>query len=142
MTASFRFGSRSEDNLKGVNPQLINVVRLALIISNTDFAIIEGLRSEQRQHDLYAQGRSKPGPVVTWTLTSKHITGDAVDLLPINPETGRGDWDYKQGFEEIRASMIAASDRLETPVRNGGDWNRNGVYGEKGETDVPHWELI
>lgn len=140
--SNFRFGSRSEDNLRGVHSELVNVVRLALLISNTDFAVIEGLRTERRQHDLYAQGRSKPGPIVTWTLASKHITGDAVDLLPINPETAKPDWNYKAGFQEVHDAMFAAADRLDVKIRWGADWNMNGKAGEKGETDTPHFELV
>jgi len=37
-------------------------------------------RSAERQHELYAQGRTAPGPVVTWTLQSKHIRGRAFDF--------------------------------------------------------------
>jgi len=41
----------------------------------------ETYRSQSRQNALYAQGRSTPGPVVTWTQSSKHTKGRAVDLL-------------------------------------------------------------
>jgi len=37
-------------------------------------------RSVERQKTLYAQGRTAPGPVVTWTLSSKHIRGRAFDF--------------------------------------------------------------
>jgi peptidoglycan L-alanyl-D-glutamate endopeptidase CwlK len=36
-------------------------------------------RSAEEQRRLYAQGRTEPGSVVTWTLNSKHITGEAFD---------------------------------------------------------------
>ncbi len=36
-------------------------------------------RSEEEQARLYAQGRTEPGPVVTWTLNSKHVSGEAFD---------------------------------------------------------------
>ena len=41
----------------------------------------ETYRSQSRQNSLYAQGRSAPGPIVTWTQSSKHTTGRAVDLV-------------------------------------------------------------
>ncbi len=41
----------------------------------------ETYRSQSRQNTLYAQGRSAPGPVVTWTQSSMHTKGRAVDLL-------------------------------------------------------------
>ena len=43
--------------------------------------VSEGLRSGSRQQQLYAQGRSQPGPVVTWTLDSAHMQGEAADLV-------------------------------------------------------------
>lgn len=145
MTAAFRFGTRSEANLLGMHHELVNVVRLALIISNVDFAVIEGLRTKDRQRELYAKGRTTTGPIVTWTMNSKHIDGMAVDLLPVNPATGNVDgssWNYKEGFQEISEAMFAAADRLDVKIRWGADWNMNGKPGEKGETDSPHFELI
>ncbi|MDH3222767.1 MAG: hypothetical protein OEO23_03555 [Gemmatimonadota bacterium] len=43
--------------------------------------VVEGFRTASRQRALYAQGRSQPGSVVTWTLDSAHMRGRAVDLV-------------------------------------------------------------
>ncbi|HEY4132889.1 MAG TPA: hypothetical protein VGM50_19905 [Gemmatimonadaceae bacterium] len=40
----------------------------------------ETFRSQDRQNQLFAQGRSAPGDVVTWTQNSKHTQGRAVDV--------------------------------------------------------------
>ncbi|HFU8652995.1 TPA: M15 family peptidase, partial [Escherichia coli] len=37
MSSQFRFSSRSEKNLQGVNPDLVKVTRRALEISSVDF---------------------------------------------------------------------------------------------------------
>lgn len=147
MSLQFRFGNRSESNLVGVHPRHIKVVRLALLITEIDFLVYEGVRTLQRQRELYAQGRSKAGNIVTWTMSSKHLKqpdgyGHAVDLLPINPATKKPDWDFSEGFSHVAASMLAAAEFLETPIRWGRDWNRNRIVGEKGETDSPHFELV
>lgn len=42
--------------------------------------ITEARRTAARQADLYAQGRTRPGPIVTNTLQSNHITGRAFDI--------------------------------------------------------------
>ncbi|MFN8582709.1 MAG: flagellar hook-length control protein FliK [Gemmatimonadaceae bacterium] len=42
--------------------------------------VVETVRSQARQDALFAQGRSAPGPVVTWTRTSPHQDGRAVDV--------------------------------------------------------------
>lgn len=45
--------------------------------------VTEGYRSLARQAWLYAQGRTRPGPKVTWTMKSVHRLGMAVDVVPI-----------------------------------------------------------
>lgn len=42
--------------------------------------VTEAARSQSRQDSLYAQGRTAPGPVVTWTRQSRHLGGLAVDV--------------------------------------------------------------
>lgn len=137
----FKFGSNSEKNLIGVHKDLVAVVRQALIETNIDFGVIEGVRTKQRQQELYAQGRTKPGKIVTWTLNSRHITGHAVDLWPVNPSTGKLDPNYAEGFTEIVRAMAVASGKLGIPVTSGHDWDHDAIYKEKGETDGPHFEL-
>lgn len=145
MTSAFKFGTRSEANLVGVHPDHVRVVRRALALSNVDFAVAEGVRPAERQAKLYAQGRTNPGEIVTWTRHSKHeiqIDGNgwAVDLVPVNPKKKAIDWGYSGGFAEIKRAMFAAAEELQQGIRWGGDWNRNGIEHEKGETDSPHFE--
>jgi len=53
---NFFLSFRSNQNLKGVNSDLIRVVREAILITNIDFMVIEGLRSFKRQKTLYMSG--------------------------------------------------------------------------------------
>lgn len=46
-----------------------------------DVQIVETTRSQDRQDWLFAQGRTRGGPVVTWTRDSAHTRGDAVDVM-------------------------------------------------------------
>ena len=69
----YRFGKRSKARLKGVKPELVNV--LNELVKIMDVTIIEGLRTEERQKQLVASGASK-------TKFSKHLEGKAVDLAP------------------------------------------------------------
>ncbi len=71
---NFRFSQRSENNLKGVNPALVQVVRRALELSIVDFGVTEGLRTVERQKELVAKGASQ-------TMNSRHITGHAIDVF-------------------------------------------------------------
>ena len=51
-----------------------------------DVGIASGGRTQQEQDDIYAQGRTKPGKIVTWTRNSKHIGGNALDLWSGNSQ--------------------------------------------------------
>jgi peptidoglycan L-alanyl-D-glutamate endopeptidase CwlK len=44
--------------------------------------IVETYRSQERQNYLYAQGRTREGSKITWTLNSIHTKKNAVDLIP------------------------------------------------------------
>lgn len=140
MTTDFRFGQRSSAQLTSVHPDLQRVVRRALEISRVDFAVIEGRRSPERQKKLYAIGRTTPGDIVTWAIHSRHETGHAIDLGPTLPN-GNIDWNDLAGFKEIYRAMMAASKETTIPVRSGWDWDQDGLTGEKGESDLPHYEL-
>lgn len=129
--------------LEGVHPDLVRVVKQAIRITNQDFSILEGVRTPERQKELYAQGRTKPGQIVTWTLKSNHF---------INPETGYGhavdivpyplDWNDPKKFDAIYRAMMSAAKELGVEIRSGMDWDRDGKLREKGEQDSPHWEVI
>ena len=138
--SKFVFGQRSLDRLNGVNTRLVSVVHRALELSTVDFTVVEGLRSKQRQAQLYAQGRTTAGKIVTWTLKSKHIDGLAVDLAPF--ADGKIDWSDSKKFDAIAKAMFMAAAELGIKIRWGKDWNANGIIGERGESDSPHFELV
>ena len=69
-----RFTARSEENLRGVHPDLVRVIRLALRYSLVPFSVSEGLRSMARQREMVRAGSSQ-------TLRSRHLTGHAVDVV-------------------------------------------------------------
>lgn len=48
-----------------------------------EFRVLEVYRSQERQNELYAQGRWKPGNIVTWTLYSNHTQRLAADIYPL-----------------------------------------------------------
>jgi peptidoglycan L-alanyl-D-glutamate endopeptidase CwlK len=137
----FSFGERSLKNMEGVHPKLVRVLKLAIAKTNVDFMVIEGVRSPERQKQLYAQGRTVPGKVVTWTLNSNHFRkadgfGHAVDILP-----APYDWEDPAPFNEVYRAMMEAASELGVPIRSGMDWDRDGKLREAKETDSPHYEL-
>jgi peptidoglycan L-alanyl-D-glutamate endopeptidase CwlK len=131
---------RSEQRLADVDQRLAAVVRDAVLRCRVHFTVVEGRRTKERQAELYAQGRTKPGKICTWTLESKHIEGKAVDLAPI-ADDGSIDWKNLKAFDAIAKAMFEAAQVLEYPIRWGADWDQDGKPRERGEFDSPHFEL-
>ena len=127
------------ERLTGVDPSLVKVVEKASELCPFDVMVVEGKRTKERQEELYAQGRTKPGKMVTWTLKSKHIEGKAVDLAPY--VHGKIAWNDIVLFVTMGRAMRKASVELGVPIRWGMDWDNDDVLQEKGETDGPHFEL-
>jgi peptidoglycan L-alanyl-D-glutamate endopeptidase CwlK len=119
----FKFSQRSITNLSGVHPDLVKVVRRALEISEIDFAVIEGLRSKERQAELVKAGASQ-------TMNSRHITGHAVDLAAVVGGAIRWDWPI---YEKIAKAVKTAAAELKVAIVWGGDW--------VSFKDGPHFEL-
>jgi hypothetical protein len=58
----------------------------------------ETYRSQERQDELYAQGRTQPGPIITWTLKSRHTQREAVDMA----FGGEGKWTWEGDWDTMR----------------------------------------
>lgn len=119
----FKFGQRSEERLKGVQPDLVKVVRRALEISTLDFAVLEGIRSPERQAQMVKSRASQ-------TLNSRHLTGHAIDVAPVVDNQVRWDWPL---YYPLAEAMKAAAAELNIPIEWGGDWRKF--------KDGPHWQL-
>lgn len=119
--AKFILGKRSTDNLAGVHPQLVAVVKRALELSPVDFTVVEGLRTKERQAELMKQG-------FTRTLKSRHIIGEAVDIVPLPV-----DWNNQKPFGLVAEAMKKAAEELGVKITWGGDW--------KSFVDLPHYQI-
>jgi peptidoglycan L-alanyl-D-glutamate endopeptidase CwlK len=119
----FIFSHRSEKNLQGVHPDLVKLVRSALILSEVDFCVIEGVRTIERQRQLKRDGH-------TQTLNSRHLTGHAVDLAPIIEKVIP--WDRWECFEMVAEAMKESAMKADIPIIWGGDWKsfKDGVHFE------------
>ena len=132
----FKLSNTSLARLKGVDETLVRVVKRAIEICEIDFKVLEGMRTLERQRELYAQGRTAPGNIVTWTMNSKHLEGKAVDLVPYPI-----DWNNLKKFDAIAKAMFEAAKEMDVNIRWGADWDGDGNYREKGEHDSPHFEI-
>lgn len=127
------FGAKSRANLKGVKQSLIDVAELAITLCEYDGTVIAGggLRTRAEAEANFARG--------TGILNSRHITGDAIDLIALTP--GKGiDWKNQAAFEAIAMAVKISAAILSVPIRQGCDWNMDGKFGQKNEFDWPHFE--
>lgn len=131
---------RDEARLSQIDEKLASVVRRAAETCPNRFMVTEGRRTQQRQDELYAQGRTTKGQIVTWTRKSKHIDGEAVDLAPVD-QAGAIPWGDFSRFDEISRHVFAAAKELGVSIRWGADWDKDGQARERGESDSPHFEL-
>ena len=122
-----KFGKRSKKRLKGVKPKLVNV--LNELIKIMDVTIIEGLRTEARQEELVAQGKSK-------TKYSKHLEGKAVDLAPYPI-----DWEDRERFHYMGGMIRGIGQQMGVNIRWGGDWDSDGEVKDNGFDDLVHVEI-
>ena len=116
----FKLSDKSLDKMKGVNPALVAVVKKAIELTTVDFGVTEGLRSVERQNELFKAGKSQ-------TMKSRHIVGEAVDVVAY--VNGKVCWDWKY-YEQIAIAMKQAAEELGIAIEWGGDWVnfRDGVH--------------
>lgn len=119
----YSLSQRSLSRLQGVHPDLVKVVKRAIELSEIDFAVTEGLRTIERQKELFAKGAST-------TMKSRHLTGHAIDVAAIVGTSIRWDWPL---YDKISVAFKAAAKELNVPIVWGGDW--------KSFKDGPHFEL-
>lgn len=118
--------------LIGVKSVLADLIREASARCTIPFTVIEGIRTAARQAQLVAAGASK-------TQNSRHLTGHAVDLWPLDPATGKA---LPAGTKAAEARLWADLRAIAAVVKEvakergvqiewGGDWG----------WDAPHIQL-
>ena len=130
---SFKFSERSLGNLLRVHPDLQRVISTALAMGEMDFTVTDGPRTKEEQASLYAQGRTKPGKIVTWTLDSKHLIqpdgyGYAVDVAPYPI-----DYEDRSRFIKLVGIIKRAAIHEGVLIECGADWQK---------PDLPHIQLV
>ena len=121
---TFKLSQQSLDRLAGIDEDLVAVVKLAIELTEIDFGITEGIRTIDRQHLLFKEGKSK-------TMNSKHLIGRAVDVVAY--VNNKVTWDKKH-YITISKAFKEAANELNVSIRWGGDF--------KSFFDGPHFELI
>ena len=148
----YKLSNKSLSKLENVNPKLVAVVKRAIEISKIDFAVTEGVRTVARQKQLVAAGASK-------TMESKHINGNAVDLVAYIGT--RISWELNL-YDDLADAMAQAARELDVNIRWGGAWHISDIaawnssmqsamdnyidtrrkQGKRPFIDGPHFELM
>ena len=107
----YKLGKRSLSRLEGVNDDLVTVVKYAIGVTKQDFSVICGLRTIEEQRVLVAKGASQ-------TMKSKHIDGNAVDLMAY---CNGGRWELNL-YDEIADAMKEGAAAAGVKLRWGAAW--------------------
>lgn len=110
---SFKLSKRSLQRLEGLDEGLVRVVKRAIQITDVDFGVIQGLRTIEEQRELVRKGASQ-------TMKSKHLTGDAVDLMAYIG--GKGSWELTV-YDNIADAMKVAAIDEDVAIRWGAAWH-------------------
>ncbi len=150
---TFALSQRSLNNLVGVDKRLVQVVHLAIELTKVDFAVIEGVRTPQRQRELFDKGASQVREGGT------HVQGRAVDLMAYIDD--RASWELNL-YDDIADAMKAAAIKFDVPLRWGAAWTVKDIrkwqgtmasamnayiderrkQGQRPFIDGPHFELV
>ena len=149
---AFTLSQRSLGRLDGVKNELHSVVTTAIGLTNVDFGVSCGLRTEKEQEDLVARGASQ-------TMKSKHLTGDAVVVVAYIGS--RISWELNL-YDDIADAFKEASVREGVGIKWGASWHIPDLRDWEGTSeeamnayidlrrsqgrrpfiDAPHFELI
>jgi peptidoglycan LD-endopeptidase CwlK len=137
----YKLSNKSLDNLKGVHPDLVTLVNRLMELQIIDFTISEGVRTRQRQEELFKSGKSK-------TLNSKHLIqsdgyGHAVDIYPYPVDmvkVNKGNAQEISRFGLLAGAIKTLAKLNGISVRWGGDWDSDGQTLDHSFFDAPHFE--
>jgi peptidoglycan L-alanyl-D-glutamate endopeptidase CwlK len=129
--AKRQWDKTSQERLAGVHPDLVRVMEAALQAAPFAFRVIDGVRTVARQRELVRIGASK-------TMRSRHLTGHAVDIVPLVDLDRDGKIETEELFNwplliQLAPTIKTEAARLGVSLEWGGDW--------KSFPDGPHWQL-
>ena len=126
------FGERSKKNLATCDHRLQQI--LNDVIHTYDFTVLEGYRSDERQEELFHEGKSK-----LRAGKSKHNINPsiAVDVAPYPI-----DWSDAKRFYLLAGFIFQAAKERGVEIRWGGDWDGDWDHKDQSFNDLPHFEIL
>jgi len=156
---SYRYSTKSEQKLETCHPDIQRVFSIVIKRSAIDISVTYGVRSTKLQKKMYAQGRTKPGKIITncdgVIKKSKHQAKEDGYSYAIDIDIYCGDRKYSSitRYDPLHLAYIAGvvdsvvhELYLEGEISHkfvwGGNWDSDGVikYDQK-MLDLCHWEI-
>jgi peptidoglycan L-alanyl-D-glutamate endopeptidase CwlK len=141
-----KFGKSSLARLETVHKDLQIVFKE--VIKYFDCTVVFGHRSPEKQNELYQQGRTTPGSIVTYKdgyeKLSKHNHSPslAVDVVPYPIDWGDTDrMRYFAGFVMGIAKMLKEQGKIENNIVWGADWDGDTELNDQKFVDIPHFQI-
>ena len=124
--------SRKIEDLIPVMQEKARAFAGAMAEAGVPFILTCTRRTASEQMELYARGRTTPGPKVTWTLRSKHVDGLAFDIVIC--KAGIPQWNVKVDVDVDGVPDYLEAGRIGEAIGL--------VWGGRWKTpDFPHFEL-
>ena len=122
---TFKLSANSMSKMTGIKNELHTIVCEAIRHTKVDFGVYYGLRTLAEQKELYEKGASQ-------TMRSKHLTGDAVDLMAYVQVDGksRASWELNL-YDDIADAMKQAAKNNNVKLGWGAAWHID---------DITEWE--
>lgn len=127
-----KFGKKSKERLFTCHQKLQLICFEA--ISVMDFTVLEGHRTEKKQNQLFAEGKSQ----LEYPM-SKHNRSPslAVDIAPWPI-----DWEDRERFYMLAGLMFGIAAKHGITLRWGGTWGGPDDKNTSGFFDGPHFEIV
>ena len=126
-----KFGKKSKERLATCDERLQEVFNE--VIKHIDCSVLEGHRSQERQDQLFEEGKTKV----------KHPNGrhnsspsNAVDVTPYPV-----DWEDRERQTLFAGFVIGIARSMGTKLRWGGDWDMDFKVMDNKFDDFPHFEV-
>lgn len=145
----YKFGERSKAQLATCHADIQAI--LNEVIKFYDFSVLEGIRTTERQQQLYAEGKTTLDGIHKLSK-HQHPSGisHAVDIMPYKKGTNAFSGNEKDdrrfymlmGMVKAVAKILLAEGKITHEVRFGLDWDSDDTFRDQKFDDLPHFELV
>lgn len=139
-----KYSDRSLSKLNGCHDDL--VILFTEVIKEYDNTILEGIRTTERQQELFSQGKTELDGIVK---ISKHqVTEFRTKAIAVDTVPWPIDWKdlnrlyHYVGYVKGIADRLYREGKINHRIRCGADWDGDNSFKDQKFHDFPHFELI